>query len=456
MKKKIVFVLVSDEYVRNFIETGVIKKLKKKFDIKFIFDTANINKYKNLITHKDCISKFSYKEKQIKDFNNLNWSNSIINEKRSKTFKFQNIGIFLNVEFIYPGEGILKSFFKFIPRLIIKLNKLITYYKFKYLKNNDKLKKYYLNKYDKQPFIENLKNYNPDLIIFPSRGNHAGLFEITNNCDYDVLLLCDNWDNPSSKSYLDPKPKFISVWGEQSRTHAITCNQYNNKNIKLLGSPKYVSFYKKRHKKLKKYFKFKYFLVLESWIHDGIQDTLFELNKIISYNVEFQNYKIVFRPHPNPSHKKKYDLSKLEHVIIDPDIKIKTNLKIDGRVKTNLDYYPSLIKNAEIVICGPTTMLLEACIFYKKIILIGIEGKNFFNHKNCINDMEHLKHTKYLPNLIVNKDLKSLNNQIMKIFVNKTKINEKTIDKKIDFFLTKNSIDYYTNFESCIKNLILK
>ena len=141
---------------------------------------------------------------------------------------------------------------------------------------------------------------------------------------------------------------------------------------------------------------------------------------------------------------------------MDPDIKIKKNLKIDGRVKTNLDYYPSLIKNAEIIVCGPTTMLLESCMFYKKIILIGIDGSNFFNHKNCINNMEHLKQIKQLPNLIINQDLKFLNNQIKKIINKKFKINKQEIDKKISFFLTKKTINYEKNFEKCLKNLILK
>jgi hypothetical protein len=456
MKQKILFILVSDEYVRNFFQTGIVNRLKKKFDLKFIFENSNIHKYRKLISKNDCLAKFDYSKKQIKDFNILNWSNSIINENLSKTFKFQNIGIFLNVDFFYLDEGIFKTVIKFIPRLIIKILKLTTYYRFKFFKNNEKLKKNYLNKYNKKSFIDEIKDYNPDLIIFPSRGNHAGLFDITNYCNEDVLLLCDNWDNHSSKSYLEPKPKFISVWGEQSRKHAILCNKYKDSNISQLGSPKYKLFYKSRNKKLKRYFKFKYFLVLESWIHDGIQDTLNELNRTISCNLEFKDYKVVFRPHPNPSHKKKYDLSKFKNVILDPDIKIKKNLKIDGRVKTNLNYYPSLIKNAEIVVCGPTTMLLESCMFYKKIILIGIDGSNFFNHKNCINDMEHLKQIKQLPNLIINQDLKFLNNQIKKIINKKFKINKQEIDKKISFFLTKKTINYEKNFEKCLKNLILK
>ena len=38
MKQKILFILVSDEYVRNFFQTGIVNRLKKKFDLKYYFD----------------------------------------------------------------------------------------------------------------------------------------------------------------------------------------------------------------------------------------------------------------------------------------------------------------------------------------------------------------------------------------------------------------------------------
>ena len=39
MKKKVLFAINSDLYVRNYIETGIIKKLlkEKKFSVKLIF-----------------------------------------------------------------------------------------------------------------------------------------------------------------------------------------------------------------------------------------------------------------------------------------------------------------------------------------------------------------------------------------------------------------------------------
>ena len=453
MKKKILFVFVWDEYIRNFFENKLVQKLKKKFPIKFVLEKKNIFKYQHFEKNKDCLGTFDYSIKQIKDFNLLNWSNSIINENLSSTFKFQNKGIFLNVKFRYFGESFIKSIIYFIPRIFLKFFKFKDYFIFKFKNNNNYLKKKYFIKYEDRPILRDIKKYNPNLIVFPTRGNHAFLLEIATNFQNKTLLMCDNWDNPSSKSYIEPKPKFISVWGLQSKLHAINCNNYKTKNVKILGTPKYEIFYKNKNKDLKSYFKFKYFLVLESWIYDGIQEILIELNKIISSNKIFEDYKVVFRPHPHRSHSKKYDISSLRHVMIDPNINIDENSKVDGRIRTKLSYYPSLIRNSELVISGPTTMVLESCMFYKKIILIGLNSKNYFNHRNTLKNMIHLKELNRFPNLIVNRDIKDLNDQILKIFQKKKKYKKKDIDNTLNFFLTKKSEKYSKNLELCFKEI---
>ena len=452
-KKKILFIFVSDEYLRNFHENKVVQNLKKNFKIAFALEKKSIFKYKHFQRHKDCIGSFEFSKEQIKDFNLLNWSNSIINENLSKTFRFQNKGIYLKVNLKYFGESFIKSIFFFLPRIYLKFIKLKNYYLFKLIKNNSSIKQKYLKKYNNNKIVEIVQNYKPDLIAFPNRGNHPALFAITNNFKHKTLLMCDNWDNPSSKSYIDPKPKFITVWGKQSMSHAIQCNNYKKKEIQIIGTPKYETFYRNKTKNLKSYFKFKYFLVLESWIYDGVQETLCELNEIISKNKIFENYKVVFRPHPHRSHSKTYDISKLKNVIFDPDVQIDKNSKVDGRVRTNLSYYPSLIKNAELVISGPTTMILEACMFYKKIILIGLKSKNFFNHRNTLNNMIHLKELNRFPNLLINKNIGDLSSQVLRFMRTKRIYSKKEINKTLGYFLTNKSVNYNKNLLSCFRKL---
>ena len=132
MKKKILFFLVYDEYERNFVKTGIIKDLKKKFNVSLIFYENDVSKKKL----KNSLFNFKYSRDQIYKFNLLNWSASINNEDKSTSFKFQNVGIFLKVHFIYPNEKKLSTIINFIPRILIKILKLFNYFKYKYLTSN--------------------------------------------------------------------------------------------------------------------------------------------------------------------------------------------------------------------------------------------------------------------------------------------------------------------------------
>ena len=51
-----------------------------------------------------------------------------------------------------------------------------------------------------------------------------------------TFKICDNWDNPSSRSFIEPKEDFIGVWGKQGLEHARDINFFKTKNIFILGS----------------------------------------------------------------------------------------------------------------------------------------------------------------------------------------------------------------------------
>ena len=99
-------------------------------------------------------------------------------------------------------------------------------------------------------------------------------------------------------------------------------------------------------------------------------------------------------------------------------------------------------------------MVLESCMFYKKIILIALDGPNYLNHKNTLNNMIHFKGLNKFPNLVVNNDIKDLNSQILNLIHNKKNYKKKEIDKILDFFLTKKAANYSKNLELCFKELI--
>ena len=113
----------------------------------------------------------------------------------------------------------------------------------------------------------------------------------------------------------------------------------------------------------------------------------------------------------------------------------------------DLNYYPSLIKNAEIVISAPTTMIIESAIFKKKTILLNHDkGVKFGNHYYT-NQVEHFQGIHVLKNLDLCHNLDSLENLIKKKLQSKIIIND-----NLNTFLYNSA----TSFEKRLKSLILK
>ena len=88
MQKKLVFIIDSDLYIRNYFETGFIKKLSKIYDIYFIYSNE-VNNKKFIKKNKKFLGYYSisnYKKRIYYLFNNiLIWKF----RKRSSSFVFR-------------------------------------------------------------------------------------------------------------------------------------------------------------------------------------------------------------------------------------------------------------------------------------------------------------------------------------------------------------------------------
>ena len=148
----------------------------------------------------------------------------------------------------------------------------------------------------------------------------------------------------------------------------------------------------------------------------------------------------------------KINIQKYSHVLIDPQI-AKNYLKDDNSTKfqPDISYYPSLIKNADLVITGPTSMVIESTIFYKKTLLLGFNDEECSYHDELSNYV-HLEKLETLENLIVSKNLNYLKDDIYKL-LNK-KINKKNVDKKRDFYLFNSRIGYSKNLKLIVDKIL--
>ena len=101
----------------------------------------------------------------------------------------------------------------------------------------------------------------------------------------------------------------------------------------------------------------------------------------------YKKYKIIYRPHP--FRQGKTIPKKFKNIIYDPEIL--NILENKTHRYSDLNYYPSLIKNAKLIIGGPQTMMIESTIFNKFYLALTHDDKiNYGNMKKVFETYEHL------------------------------------------------------------------
>lgn len=448
-KKKILVIINSELYIRNYIKNNIFGNLNKNYNIYFLVN-KNIKNKKEIKKLNNFIGYYSYSKKSevlhSRNFNTIMWRFRKISKSFEYRIKwFSEINFFENKKSIkFFSKKILKIINVFKFRLYIQFfgSKIIfPFYKLLFIDNlkvNLKLKKK----------ISYLK---PDLVILPTQSQTP--------CDTDVVRICksknittlylvDNWDNLSDKSKMLFRPDYISVWGEQTKRHAVEIQGFNKKQIFILGTPRFESYFQKRFSRLNKNFNFKYILFLGTALEFDEISIVKEIDNILSLAPFSNNIKLIYRPHPWRMSNKKIDLKNLKNVFIDPQveknyIKNKMNLSF----QPELSYYPSLIKNSEFVIGGLTSMIIESLIFYKKYIITAMPEKKFNNQYNSLKYHVHFKELKNVKNIIVCNNLLNLKNDIIRTYHLRKNYNKNRTDLDRNFFLFKNNKDFKYNLE---------
>ncbi len=449
MKKKLLILINSDLFVRNYIYTNSFKYLIKKFDCYFIGsknDILNKKKFRLKISNNKFLGFIDYSKNKISKFEKFIYKNFLINKNKSNTIS-HIISNRNKMKLIWQGDDFVKIFYMFLPRFFSFLIKNLNYIYLKIFKINNfnfsvnsKLKKIYYE----------LK---PDLVIFPMQGSHLLSYEILKLSKKNNFALIDNWDNLSSRGTHDIKPNYISVWGQQTKNHAIKYQNFKKDRIFLNGTPRFENYFALRNKKIKKNFKFKYILFLESFGNHNNEKILNKLDKLINQSTFLKNYKIVYRPHPwQIKNLSKINIEKFSNILIDPQI-LKNYLldKNSTKFQPDINYYPSLIKNAALVVTGPTSMVIESTIFYKKTLLLGFSDKKCSYQDELMNYV-HLEKLEKLNNIEVCKNLNYIEEYIYKLI--KKKINKNIVDKQRSFYLFNSKIGYSKNLKFIIDKIL--
>lgn len=458
MKPKLLVVLCSDLYIRNYISTDAFKSIEENYRTSYLVSDQVQNmksiEQKNYLT-------YSMNNKRVrlhyKIFDILMWRYRF----RSKTFQFR-IQRTIGFNTFFPeSTSLFVRFLKIIWRLFRTF-----FYKIKnYLLVDSPLFHLYFrfNKFILGPNLD-LKNtinkISPDLVIFPSQAydpEGIDLIEICSKSEISTLFLVDNWDNLSSKTIFWRHPTKLGVWGDQSIDHAKRIQTINPKNVSAIGTPRYDNYFKLRSSNLESPYKFPYMLFVGTALEFDEFTVLEKINQVLQNNKGlFGETKLVYRPHPWRQSTGGKIPDNMQNVVIDSQVA--SNFLANNRsiaIQPSLDYYPALLSNAEFVLGGLTSMMIEALIFNKIFLgFIHDDKKHFTSMHNVYNSYEHFQGIDDMDAIILCNSLDNLENKMKDAWKNRDLLDIHFTDAQRQYYYFHDDMTYSDRLKDLVSSAL--
>jgi len=230
---------------------------------------------------------------------------------------------------------------------------------------------------------EAIRRAAPDLVVTPSGGAHASEFDFLRSAKalgIPSLALTYNWDNLSSKSAFFTRPDYLGVIGRQSAEHAHSIHGFPEDRVEVLGSPYIDPHFRHRPGSTESPFPFRYVLFAGCYQPFDELAPLERLDRAVDEHG--LDLKIVYLPHPRRLPRRRPDLVDEEHlrnVLIHPRVRAGylaasgSDGKGPGLADRMLpiEAYPALLEHAEHVVCPLSTMMVEAAILGKRVLVIA-------------------------------------------------------------------------------------
>jgi len=456
-KKKILFVVSNNLYIRNYISSSALEVLKKNFTLDFLISSEvkalKITGISNFYTY-----EISKKRQRIyyEIFDLLMWNN----RSKSKTFKFRLKRV-QGLSFTFDKEI---SLMMKIIKMIWRVFRFIYFILRNFLFANSITLPIYIsflnNKIGRNlPLETSIDAVNPDLVLFPSSAydpEGSDLIKICSRKNIPCSFLIDNWDNLSSKTILLERPTHIGVWGQQSKIHGEEIQGFLSNEISILGTPRYEEYFTAREHNLQPPYNFIYVLFVGTALVFDEPSVLVRLNSIIKNDPLLHKLKIVYRPHPWRQTGELFNLEELDYVIIDSQLEnaYKTGNR-DHSFQPSLSYYPALLSNAEFVMGGLTSMLIEALIFHKRFLgLIHDDGKNFTSMHNVYKNYTHFQGIESMDAVTLCSNLENLETIFYQVWNSRNELNPSLIDEQRQFYYYHDKIPYNQRLSNMCQEIL--
>lgn len=449
--------LLNDEYIRNYITTDALSILREKYDMTILVssDAKNLDLLPEELSVEFYISNITTQLSHYRILDLLTWRH----RKKSISFKFRlSRRRRLDLDEVLG----LRPLWKLPHRLVF----FIWWWSKRYVHDaffhNHLMYLIYLS-YLKRTLKENaslsqaVKGLRPEIIICPVSAfdpDAMDLIQETSKLSIKTLFLADNWDNVSSKSIYWRKPDFLAVWGEQSEVHARTIQDFQPQNIFKLGTPRYQQYFDLRNTELVSPFNFPYILLVGTALKYDEINTLKVLAEVLRRNpTTFSEVRIIYRPHPFRQNTRDPRDAIADLVDIDPQLLKGLD---DAQKLPNLDYYPSLILNSELVVGGLTSMLIESTIMGKDYVaMVHNDKTNYTSQHRVLKSYEHFREIERLSNVHFCDNLSNLESIILKLWDGRNGSDQVKLDSERQFFLYNDEISYPQRLANLVDSIVV-
>jgi hypothetical protein len=448
---RILIVLIMDEYVRNYVESGAFRDLERAHDCRLLAtdQCKRIAELESLPGFEGQIRTDRTVERAHERlFNVLMWHY----RKRSRTFGYRFSRLYRSYPYTRPRyllrnlAGIFRA-----ARLMLIANRIVGGFVIRRLT-------------DRLPINEDLKEHlvrlRPDLVLMPCHAHDAigdDLALLGPVFGFKTMFLVDNWDNLSSKSIFPRDPEYLGVWGAQSRDHAKDIHGISADRVFLLGTPRFETYYRSRTLPRSGPFAFRYALFCGSFLPFDELSALRRLDSAIEDKGDgLGGLKLVYRPHPYRMERlcpDRFREADFHHVVLDPQV-ADAYMRRDNTFQPPLDYYPDLLSGAEVVVGPLTTMLLEALICLTPVLALAYDDRvHYTSPHNAYRYYVHFEGIESVAGLALVDDVDALAEQFLRTVKAPPDLSTEEIDAAIGYYLFRDERTYSKRLSDAVQSI---
>jgi hypothetical protein len=430
------FVLTHEQQLRSWYYSEVLQNLSKGNKI-VLYLPSDLQKQPSLEPDGSLVVKFW----DVSEFDN----NSIVNylnlNKHRKNKSFRNKIVKEIYDEKIATNHISKTFLFLLaikrkPRLFLTRNR------------------YFFNKYFRKHMRNTLK-FTPPIsaekniwyvVVSISDQKTTEILNTLELLRLPVVQIIENWDNPSSKLCINNSPMAVLVWSEQMKKHVSEIHHYPPGKIFVMGSARFPT----KHEihlasKPKLSSKVRLQVFYAGFFSECVDRTkIVNLYDALDASIDGETFTLVVRPHPMMFDFVSSELINLEGRKIELDFTEEDSNNKTKWPTTNAAMYQAML-NSDIVIGSPTTILLEAIMFNKRIIIDLTGCETHFNSSEM-----YFKNYEHFDEIIACEAIRKFSSydELSKIF--ESEFDEEQYRKDIsdlrNYLIKLNEISYESDF----------